>query len=187
MNNLAENKSLIPEERIASKILLIRGEKIMLDFNLADLYGIETRALKQAVKRNIERFPGDFMFELTEAETIMLVSQNVIPSKSYLGGAVPYAFTETGVAMLSSVLKSKQAIEINIAIMRAFVMLRKMLFNYKELLKKQEEIEKKVSEQGGQIMVIFEYLKQLEQAKHQEFERKPPFIKGYRKDKNQKS
>ena len=89
--------------------------------------------------------------------------------------------------MLSSVLKSKQAIKINIAIIRAFVMLRKMLFNYKELLKKQGEIEKKVSEQGGRIMIIFEYLKQLEQAKHKELERKPKIIKGYRKDKNHKS
>jgi hypothetical protein len=81
MSNLTENKSLIPKERIASKILLLRGEKIMLDFHLANLYGIETRALKQAVKLNIERFPGDFMFELTESEIIILVSQNVIPSK----------------------------------------------------------------------------------------------------------
>lgn len=92
MSKLAENKSLVPEERIASKILFLRGEKIMLDFHLADLYGIETRALKQAVKRNIERFPDDFMFELTVDEINNLVSQNVIPSKSYLGGAIPYAF-----------------------------------------------------------------------------------------------
>jgi hypothetical protein len=113
---LLENNSLIPEERIAGKILLLRTEKIMLDFHLAELYGIETRALKQAVKRNMDRFPYDFMFELTEIEVDNLVSQNVIPSKSYLGGALPYAFTETGVAMLSSVLKSKQAVEINILI-----------------------------------------------------------------------
>jgi len=105
MSNLSENKTLVPQERIASKILLIMGEKIMLDFHLAELYGTATRALKQAVKRNIERFPGDFMFELSEDEINSLVSQNVIPSRSYLGGAVPYAFTETGVAMLSSVLK----------------------------------------------------------------------------------
>jgi hypothetical protein len=109
----------------------MRDEKVMLDFHLAELYGIETRVLKQAVKRNIERFPDDFMFELTENK---LVSQLVIPSKSYTGGAVPFAFTETGVAMLSSVLKSKLAVGINIAIMRTFIMLRKMLYNFKELL-----------------------------------------------------
>jgi hypothetical protein len=168
MCKLSENKSLIQEERIASKILPIRGEKIMPDFHLAELYGIETRALKQAVKRNIERFPGDFMFELSATEISLLVSQNVIPSKSYLGGAVPYAFTETGVAMLSSVLKSKQAVDINIAIMRTFVMLRKMLYNYQELLHWQSEIEKKLGEHNNQILIIFEYLKQFEQTKQQE-------------------
>jgi hypothetical protein len=97
------------------------------------------------------------MFELTEDEINNLVSQNVIPSKSYLGGAVPYAFTETGVAMLSSVLKSKQAIDINIAIMRTFVMLRKILYNYKELLRWQSEIEQKLGEHNNQILMIFEY------------------------------
>lgn len=183
MSNLTNNKSLLPEERIASKILLIRGEKIMFDFHLADLYGIETRALKQAVKRNIERFPSDFMFELTENEINMLVSQNVIPSKSYLGGAVPYAFTETGVAMLSSVLKSKQAVEINIAIMRTFVMLRKMLYNYKELIVWKDEIEKKLSEQSNQILIIFEYLKQFEKVKLEELERKYRPIIGFKNPK----
>ena len=181
------SESLIPDERIVSKIIVLRDEKVILDIHLAELYGIETRALKQAVRRNIERFPGDFMFELKDNEVYILVSQNVIPSRKHLGGATPFAFTETGVAMLSSILKSKQAVEINIAIMRAFVMLRKMLINYKDLLKKQEEIESKVSEQGSLIMVIFEYLKQLEQVKHKEIKRKPPVIKGYRKDKGQES
>ncbi|MDP2337454.1 MAG: ORF6N domain-containing protein [Bacteroidota bacterium] len=170
MSKLAENKSLVPEERIASKILFLRGEKIILDFHLADLYGTETRALKQAVKRNIERFPSDFMFELSVSEIDNLVSHFVIPSKSYLGGAVPYAFTETGVAMLSSVLKSKQAVDINIAIMRTFVMLRKMLYNYQELLSWQNEIEQKLGEHNNQILIIFQYLKQFERAKQQESE-----------------
>lgn len=172
MNKLSENKLIIPEERIANKILLVRGEKVMLDFHLAGLYGIETRALKQAVKRNIERFPNDFMFELTEDEINIMVSQNVIPSKSYLGGAVPYAFTETGVAMLSSVLKSKQAVDINIVIMRTFVMLRKMLYNYKELLLWQSDIELKLRDQNNQIHIIFEYFKQFEKAKKEELELK---------------
>jgi hypothetical protein len=110
---LLENNSLIPEERIAGKILLLRTEKIMLDFHLAELYGIETRALKQAVKRNMDRFPYDFMFELTEIEVDNLVSQNVIPSKSYFGGALTYVFTEHGVLMLANVLKSNRAIKMN--------------------------------------------------------------------------
>ena len=106
-----------------------------MDVHLAELYGVETRTLKQAVRRNMERFPADdFMFELTEDEIDVVVSQNVIPHKKYLGGANPFAFTETGVAMLSSVLKSKTAIEMNIAIIRAFVALRKIASNYKEVL-----------------------------------------------------
>jgi len=109
---------------IQSKICEIRDRKVMLDFDLAEIYQVETRALKQAVKRNIERFPIDFMFVLTEQEVDLLVSQFVIPSKKYLGGALPFAFTEQGVAMLSSILKSKKAIDINITVMRAFVVLR---------------------------------------------------------------
>lgn len=167
MSNLTENNTLIPEERIASKILFIRGEKVMFDFHLADLYGIETRALKQAVKRNIERFPDDFLFELTTDEINMLVSQNVIPSKSYLGGAAPFAFSEAGVAMLSSVLKSKQAIEMNIAIMRTFILLRKMVLNYEELFTWKGEVERKLTDQGNQLTIIFEYLHEFEKAKQE--------------------
>jgi hypothetical protein len=94
---------IVPEERIVKRILLIRGEKVILDIHLAELYGVETRTLKQAVKRNIKRFPDDFMYELEEDEVQLVVSQNVIPHKKYFGGAKPFAFTETGVAMLSSV------------------------------------------------------------------------------------
>ena len=114
----------------------------MLDFHLAELYEVETRALKQAVRRNIERFPSDFMFKLTEKEIEMVVSQNVIPSKSFFGGAVPFAFTEQGVAMLSSVLKSKKAIAVNISIMRAFALLRQYLSDYKNLKESIEALEK---------------------------------------------
>ncbi len=122
------------EEKIIRKIVLLRDEKIILDVHLADLYGVETRVLKQAVRRNLDRFPNDFMFELTEDEIETVVSQNVIPHKKYLGGAVPFAFTETGVAMLSSVLKSPKAIEMNIAIMRIFISLRKIATNYKDVM-----------------------------------------------------
>lgn len=108
----------IKEENIASHIYLIRGEKVILDYDLAMLYGVETRVLKQAVKRNVKRFPDDFMFVLTLDEVNSLVSQNAIPSKSYFGGALPMAFTEQGVTMLSIVLRSKRAVQVNIAIPR---------------------------------------------------------------------
>ena len=133
---------LIPEEIILKRIILLRGEKVILDIDLAELYGIETRVLKQAVRRNMDRFPEDFMFSLSSEEIDQVVSQSVIPSKSHLGGAIPIAFTETGVAMLSSVLKSKKAIDTNIAIMRTFIAIRNLALNYHDLLKRIEEIEK---------------------------------------------
>jgi hypothetical protein len=181
MSNLPRKTSLIPEECIASKIMLMRGEKVMLDFHLAELYKIETRSLKQAVKRNIDRFPIDFMFEITEDEINILVSQNVIPSKSYLGGAIPYAFTETGVAMLSSVLKSKQAVDINIAIIRTFVKLRRMLYDYRDLLQWQSEIERKLGEHDNKILIIFEYLNQFEQSRQKELKQKNRPKIGFKK------
>jgi len=131
-------------EIITQKIHEIRGHKIMLDFNLAELYETETRILKQAVRRNIERFPQDFMFELTESEIILLVSQSVIPSKSKLGGAKPYAFTEQGVAMLSSVLNSDIAIEVNIQIIRIFSRIREIISTNNEILLKLEKVESKL-------------------------------------------
>ena len=118
---------------IQNKIIEIRGHRIILDLHLAELYNVETRALKQAVKRNLERFPSDFMFELSPEEVNNMVSQNVIPSKQNFGGALPFAFTEQGVAMLSSVLRSPKAIEVNIAIMRAFVSLRQLSLNIQDI------------------------------------------------------
>ena len=148
----------IKEENIASHIYLIRGEKVMLDYDLAMLYSVETRALKQAVKRNVKRFPDDFMFVLTLDEVDNLVSQNVIPFKSYFGGALPMAFTQQGVAMLSGILNSKRAIEVNIAIMRTFVQIRKWMNAHKELAKKVEELEKKYDRN---FQIVFEAIKQL--------------------------
>lgn len=116
---------IIHIDDVANRIFNLRGTKVLLDSDLAALYGTETRTLKQAVKRNIERFPLDFLFVLTKDEVRGLVSQNVIASHQVLGGASPYAFTEQGVAMLSSVLRSKKAIETNIEIMRAFVAIRR--------------------------------------------------------------
>jgi len=151
-------KVIIPEERILSKIILIRNEKVILDVHIAELYGVETRTLKQAVKRNLDRFPADFMYELTDIEINEVVSQNVIPHKKYFGGAIPYAFTETGVAMLSSILKSGKAVEMNIAIIRTFVTLRKMALNYTEIAKKLEEIESKYD---GKFKEVYKALKHL--------------------------
>ncbi len=176
------DKSLIPEERIADKIILLREENVMIDFHLAELYETETRVLKQAVRRNIDRFPDDFMFELTDNETEILVSQNVIPSKKVLGGAKPFAFTETGVAMLSSVLKSKKAIEINIAIMRTFVMLRKMFYENREVLNRLDDFDKRLAEHDDKILIVFEYLKQFEKAKQEVLSQKNRNKIGYKTD-----
>lgn len=130
----------------------------MLSTDLAELYNVETRALNQAVKRNMERFPEDFMFVLTESEADLLVSQNVIPHKKYLGGHLPYAFTEQGVAMLSSVLKSKRAIQVNIEIMRAFIKLKEILSTHKDLAKKLKEMENKYD---SQFKIVFDAIREL--------------------------
>lgn len=157
-------KELIPEEVVERKIFLLRGQKVMLSHHLAELYGVETRALVQAVKRNIERFPEDFMFQLTWEEAKSLRSQIVILKSEGKGKHlkfVPYAFTEQGVAMLSSVLRSKRAIQVNIIIMRAFVKLRRILATHKELAAKLSELEHKVEKQGEDIQDIFEAIRQL--------------------------
>ena len=130
----------------------------MLDADLASLYEVETRVLKQAVRRNIKRFPKDFMFELSEDEIDRLVSQNVIPSKKVFGGAKPFAFTEQGVAMLSSVLNSDKAIQVNIAVLRTFVKLRQILHDNKELADKIDKLEQKYDEQ---FRIVFTALQQL--------------------------
>ena len=154
-------KELIPEELIEKKIYLIRGQKIILSLHLAELYGVETRVLNQAVKRNIDRFPEDFMFQLKDSEAEWLVSQNVIPHKKYFGGSLPYAFTEQGVAMLSSVLNSPRAIQVNIAIMRAFVKLREILSTHKELAHKLSQLERRIEKHDEEIKGIFSTIRQL--------------------------
>ena len=151
---------LIPQETIEQKIYLIRGQRIMLSHDLAELYGVKTKVLLQAVKRNMERFPDDFVYQLTNDEVTNLRSQFVT---SRWGGHryVPYAFTEQGVAMLSSVLRSKRAILVNIAIMRAFVKLREVMATHKELALKIEALERKYKYHDGEIRVIFEAIKKL--------------------------
>ena len=131
----------VPIERITNRIYVIRGIKVMLDRDLAELYGVETKVLKQVVKRNINRFPADFMFELTKVENQALRSQNVTLKRGQHSKYLPYVFTEQGVAMLSSVLKSDRAIQVNIQIMRAFTQLSQLLSTHKDLKKKIEAIE----------------------------------------------
>jgi hypothetical protein len=154
----------IKEENIADHIYFLRSHNVILDFDLASLYGVETRALKQAVKRNLKRFPEDFMFKLNEEEIDFVVSQNVIPSKKYFGGAAPFAFTEQGVAMLSGILTSERAIQMNIAIMRAFVHMRRLIATQKELVRKINDLEKKYDEQ---FKLVFTALKQLIQKENE--------------------
>ena len=171
---------------IQNKIFEVRGCRVMLDYHLAELYQVETRALKQAVKRNIERFPGDFMFVLTQEEANLLlsigVSQNVIPPDYKFGVAMPMAFTEQGVAMLSSVLRSKVAIEVNISIMRAFVLMRQMAIGYEELLKRIEELEVSTDAQFNEL---YQALTQLLSQSKQQKERRPVGFVTYNRDKDE--
>ena len=165
-------------EQIRQRIHEIRGRKVMLDSDLAKLYEVETRVLKQAVRRNMERFPEDFMLTLDQKEIQNLVSQNVIPTINHFGGAMPFAFTEQGIAMLSSVLKSKTAIQINIAIMRAFVMIRAFALSYQELQEKLIALEKKHNQKFTDIDQVLNYFIQKKQQKTQQTTRKQV---GYKK------
>jgi hypothetical protein len=164
-----KKESLLPEELIINKIILLRDQKVLVDRDLAELYDVDTRALNQAVKRNLKRFPEDFMFQMTKEEFEIWRSQIVISNNDKMGlRRPPYVFTEQGVAMLSSVLNSDRAILVNIQIMRVFTKMRALLDSHKEILRKLESLEKKDIEQEEKILLIFEYLKQLEQAKQEE-------------------
>lgn len=156
------NQSLIlSDELVMSKIYFIRGQKVMLDKDLAVLYGVKPVRLREQVKRNQNRFPENFMFQLTEAETDNMVSQNAIPSKQHLGGHLPYAFSEHGILMLANVLKNDQAIEVSIHIIEVFVKMREILLTHKEILIQLEKFEKRLAEHDESIILIFKYLKQL--------------------------
>ena len=153
-----ESLKTIPDESIERRILVIRGHNAMLDRHLAELYGVKAIALRQQVKRNIDRFPDDFMFQLTDNEVEFLLSQNVIPSRKVLGGALPYVFTQEGVAMLSSVLTSKQAVQVNIAIMRTFVRMREAMTSHKEMARRMDEIEQKYD---ARFKAVFDAIRKL--------------------------
>jgi hypothetical protein len=151
----------MPVELIERRIFLIRGLKVMISPHLAELYAVEPRVLVQAVKRNIDRFPDDFMFQLNEVEFKNLKSQIVISSWGGLRRATPYAFTEHGVAMLSSVLRSQRAVQMNILIIRAFVKPREMLGTHKELARKIEDLEHQQKEHGQQFEAVYSIVKRL--------------------------
>ncbi len=146
-----------PQQRLADLMHVIRGEKVLLDTDLAELYGVPTKVLNQAVRRNLERFPGDFMFQLSTSEAEGMRSQTVTASRRNIG-APPYAFTEQGVAMLSSVLRSQRAVEVNIAIMRTFVQLRRLMDSNRDLARRIEAMETRYDEQ---FSAVFDAIKQL--------------------------
>lgn len=184
---MTENKSspiVLPDDVIMSRIFLVRCKKVMLDKDLADLYGVETRRLNEQVKRNIDRFPDDFMFRLTKEEFENLKSQFATSS---WGGrrTLPFAFTEHGVLMLSSVLNSDRAIKVNIQIMRIYIRIRQMLQTHKDILEQLDRIGQKLAEHDDQILVVFEYLKQLEQLKQKDLDQKKRRMIGFKRNDNE--
>ena len=171
----ARRLSSAPVQIIERQIYSIRNQRIMLDRDLAGLYGVKPIALRQQVKRNPDRFPKDFFFRLSSKETEMLVSQNVIPSRRSLGGSLPYAFTEQGVAMLSSVLTGERAAKVNVAIMRTFVKLREVLAGNKELADKLEELELKCD---SNFRSVFDAIRRLTKPPLDQKQRRIGFITG---------
>lgn len=160
-------------QTIQTKIYEVRNQKIMLDFDLAEMYEVENRALKQAVKRNNDRFPSDFMFQLTKAEwTELITNCDNLPENVKYSPALPFAFTEQGVAMLSSVLKSKKALKINIAIMRAFVFMREYALTHKDLTAKLKELEKTYNKQFQDVYEAINYLMQKDNQEAKQRKRK---------------
>jgi hypothetical protein len=158
----------VSDELIINKIYHLRGQRVMLDRDLAEMYGVETRVLNQAVKRNEKRFPSDFMFQMTSQELLDWKSQNVISNKERMGiRKMPYVFTEQGVAMLSSVLNSETAIEVNIQIIRIFTRIRQMLTDHTELRLEVEKIKKKLDNQDKNMEIVFQYLDELLEKKEE--------------------
>jgi phage regulator Rha-like protein len=173
-------KSLVPIDLIQKKILLVRGEKVMLDQDLAELYGVETGQLTRQIRRNFDRFPEDFMFQLTKEEFDILRSQS---GSSSWGGRryAPYVFTEQGVAMLSSVLRSKRAVEVNVQIMRAFVQLRKFLSSQEQFRRKLSALERRRTEHDAHFKTVFEAIRQLMAPPAPAEKRQIGFVKSKKK------
>ena len=175
LNISMSNSIAVTEALIENKIYLIRGQKVMLDFDLAEMYGVETKRLKEQVRRNIERFPEDFMFELTKEEVEGLLN-SITPSRSQIATLkrgsnikyLPFAFSEHGVLMLSSVLRSEEAVQVNIQIMRVYSKMKELLVMNKDLLLKLEQLEKKTDKHDDQIKLIFSYIKKLIETPQEE-------------------
>lgn len=170
---------VIPDEVLLDKIYLIRNQKVMLDSDLSELYGVENKRLKEQVRRNIERFPDDFMFELTKEEYDEIKSQFGVTRRGSHTKYLPFAFTEHGVLMLSTVLNSERAIKVNIQVMRVYVRIREMSKLHRDILQRIEGIEGKLTEQDNNFLLIFEYLKQFEEAKKQDIDQKNRLKIGY--------
>jgi len=156
-----QKELLIPDEIVMNKILLLRGKKVMIDRDLAELYGITTFRLNEQVKRNSKRFPEDFMFRLTKEEKQLLIENYLHLTSLKYSPALPNVFTEHGAVMLASVLNSERAIEVNIQIVRIFTRMQEMLINYKDVLLKIEHLEKQTLQNTTDIQIVFEYIKQL--------------------------
>lgn len=158
---MADKKSFVVAESIETKILVIRGQKVMLDVDLAELYGVETKALNQAVKRNLERFPEDFMFRLTAAEKAEVVTNCDHLTKLKFSPVLPHAFTEHGALMLGNVLKSARAVEVSLMVVRAFVHMRELLSGHKELAQKLAQLERKVGAHDRAIAELINAIREL--------------------------
>ena len=179
------NKIAIPDEIVKQKIYTIRGKNVMIDRDLAELYELETKRLKEQVRRNIERFPEDFMLELTNEEYQDFKEMSMKQSRGRHSKYPPFAFTEHGVLMLASVLNSERAIKINIQIIRIFNQMRTLLLTHQEIFRKIDELEKKGIEQDDKIMLIFEYIKQFEETKRQQLEQVDRKQIGFNIDKEE--
>jgi phage regulator Rha-like protein len=173
-------KIILMEQIIINKIHELRGQKVMLDRDLAEIYGVETKRLKEQVNRNIERFPSNFMFTLTNDEIDYLLEQKILTSKHAIGGYSPFAFTEHGVLMLANVLKSEKAISVSLKIIDIFVKLRQEHLELKEILLSIQKLDKKITAQGydlkmhdGEIETLFELIKEITEAKNKPLKREP--------------
>jgi len=177
---------MIPDEVIMSKIYLIRGQKVMLDRDLAELYEVETKQLKRAVRRNMDRFPEDFMFVLSKEELTEWRHQFGTSNSEIMGLRVsPFAFTEHGVIMLASVLNSDRAIKVNLQIVRIFIRMREIMISNKEILYRLERMEHNIADHDVQILSILDYMGQLEEAKQQELDQKNRKRIGFKNSGNQ--
>ena len=186
---MAENNKhvIIPDALIMNKILIIRGVKVMIGSDLAELYGVTTKRLNEQVKRNAKRFPIDFMFQLTEQENQEVIANCDHLEKLKFSPNLPYVFTKHGAVMLASVLNSDRAIIVNIQIVRVFTKMRQLLETHTEILRKLDQLLKKDIEQDQQILLIFEYLKQLEQTKKQQEDQASRRLIGFKRKEDEPS